>query len=159
MNRSIQHLLIHVSLWVASAAWAADGPDYSRPMTLALHDHGLASFRNGLCAVIVRFQESTMELSFRLKANLSQIALIGASASLILLRCSLGRKIVVRWGCHILGLDSASCFHLGMKKAANISRPCSFDIDLQKLTNSHNLRYVKSYVTKIVIIYSLMTDP
>lgn len=41
MNRSIQHLLIHVSLWVASAAWAVDGPDCSRPMTLALHDHGL----------------------------------------------------------------------------------------------------------------------
>lgn len=41
MNRSMQHLLIHVSLWAAGAAWAADGPDCSRPITLALHDHGL----------------------------------------------------------------------------------------------------------------------
>ena len=41
MNRVIQYFLVTVLLWAASASWASDGPDCSRPMTLALHDHGL----------------------------------------------------------------------------------------------------------------------
>lgn len=41
MSRVTQYFLVSAMLWAASASWAADGPDCSRPMTLALHDHGL----------------------------------------------------------------------------------------------------------------------
>ena len=41
MNRIIRHLWFLAVLTAASAAGAAGGPDCSRPMTLALHDHGL----------------------------------------------------------------------------------------------------------------------
>jgi polar amino acid transport system substrate-binding protein len=41
MHRYIRRLLFHVSLCATGAVLAAGGPDCSRPMTLALHEHGL----------------------------------------------------------------------------------------------------------------------
>lgn len=41
MHRHLRHLLCLVALCATGAAPAADGPDCSRPLTLALHEHGL----------------------------------------------------------------------------------------------------------------------
>ena len=41
MHRHLRRLLSHVALFATGAALAAGGPDCSRPMTLALHEHGL----------------------------------------------------------------------------------------------------------------------
>src|SRR3990172_3645455 len=91
-----------------------------------------ASFRNGPCVAIAISQESTTEPFLRLIANLSRIVRNVASASPVLLLSCLGRKILDRRGCHILGLESASHFFQAIKKtdikSALLFRQCEYQV-------------------------------